>query len=91
MYVIIISALLAPLFYTKKLKELTVISIILVVGFSLFLGAFVFQLIIIGTSQNPDFVDNHNENENAKDEYFTFDIGMHAIACFSVVNSALLF
>ncbi len=47
--------MLSPLFFSKKLKELKVVSVTLGIAFSLFFLGFVYQLATNGTSMNPDF------------------------------------
>jgi amino acid permease len=91
LYVLIISLLLSPLFYTKKLKEMTVISVILVIAFAFFFSGFLFQLVVFGTTQNPDYDGVIDAKDLKSNDYLSFELTHNAIGMFSVTNSALLF
>ena len=67
-YMMMLVVSMAPFLYRKQLKELTIVSILLVIAFGIFVLAFVFQLTNQGTESNPDFKVVEDDDEEYHDD-----------------------
>jgi len=78
------------MFFSKKMKELKWISMLLVAAIFIFLGAMIYQISMF-TDKNPDYVKLKNGSTKLTTNYFDMANGMSLVASISVTINAMSF
>lgn len=87
-YIIFLLGSLTPILLKKRLAELTIVSILLAMCFSIMIGGFMYQILKYGTSINPDY--NHNNPENNDHDYFKPSFRFKMISTAAVMQYSVL-
>jgi len=88
-YIFALCGLMGPLFYSKTLKELTIVAVVLCTVFGVMIGTFVYQLCVLGTSTNPDFQSINGSVSEERGIYWDFEMNWNIIGCISISLNGL--